>query len=147
MLIGLPEVVHVVRADERHVEIARDRQQPGVDDALLLDALVLHLEEEIAGAEDVAVSRRGLMRLARLIGAQPGRDLTFEAAAEADEPAAVLRQQLLVDARLVVEPVGVARRDELDEVVEPLVGLGEQHEVVGGFAGLPDRSVRLPGAT
>ena len=46
----------------------------------------------------------------------------------------MLREQRLVDARLVVEALGVAGRDELDEVVEALVGLGEQHEVVGGLA-------------
>ena len=56
-----------------------------------------------------------------LLGADPGRDLALEAAAEADQALRVLRQQLLVDARLVVEPLGVARRHELDEVVVALV--------------------------
>ena len=102
--------------------------------ALLVDALVLHLEEEVARAEDVAIGRRRLERLARLIGPKPGRHLALQAAAQADQPLRVRGEQLLVDARLVVEPVRVARRDELDEVVKALVRLREQHEMVGRLA-------------
>ena len=46
-------------------------------------------------------------------------------------PLRVLRQQLLVDARPVVEPFGVAGRHQLDQVLVALVGLGQQHQVVG----------------
>ncbi len=42
----------------------------------------------------------------------------------------MLREQVLVDARLVIEALGVAGRHELDEVVVALVGLGQQNEVV-----------------
>ena len=42
----------------------------------------------------------------------------------------MLRQQILVDARPVVEPLGVAGRHQLDQVLVALVGLGEQHEVI-----------------
>ena len=137
VLIGLPEVVDVVRADERQAEVARDRQQPRIHDPLFLDALILHLEEEIAGAEDVAVGRGGVEGLACLIGSDAGGDLALQTTAEADQALGVLCQQRLVDARLVVEAFGVAGRDELDQVVEAFEGLGEEDEVVGGFAGLP----------
>ena len=46
----------------------------------------------------------------------------------------MLREQVLVDPRLVIEPFGIAGRHQLDQVVIPLVGLGEQHQVVGRFA-------------
>ena len=116
-------------------EIPRDRNQAVVDDALLVDALVLHLEEEISGAEDVAIGRGRGDGLLRLFGSDLGRDLALQAAAEADQAFRMLCQQLLVDARLVVEALGVTRRDELDEVLEALLVLGEQHEVVRGLAG------------
>ena len=74
-------------------------------------------------------------RLLRLLGADLGRDLALQAAAEADQAFRMLRQQLLVDARLVVEAFGVTRRDELDEVLEALLVLGEQHEVVRRLTG------------
>ena len=42
----------------------------------------------------------------------------------------MLRQQLLVDARAVVEPFGVAGRHQLDQVLVAFVGLRQQHQVV-----------------
>ena len=59
----------------------------------------------------------------------------LEAAAQADQPSGVLRQQVLVDARLVVEPLGVAGRHQLDQVVVALARLRQQDQVVRGFAG------------
>ena len=49
----------------------------------------------------------------------------------------MLRQQLLVDARLAVEPLGVAGRDQLDQVVPALARLGQQHQVVVVLADRP----------
>ena len=63
-VVGLPQVVHVVGADQRQAEIARERRQARVDDPLLVDALVLHLEEEVAGPEDVAIGGRGVRAFA-----------------------------------------------------------------------------------
>ena len=51
---------------------------------------------------------------------QPFGDLALQAAAQADEALRVLREQLLVDARLVVEALRVAGRHELDQVVVAL---------------------------
>ena len=107
-IVRVLQVVHVVRAHERDIQIAGNRRQADVDDALVVDALVLHLEKEIAGAKDVAIGRRGLHRLGVLLGTDARRDLALEAAAEADEPGRMRRKELLVDARLVVEPFGVA---------------------------------------
>ena len=45
-------------------------------------------------------------------------------------PLAVLREELLVDAGPVVEALGVAGGDELDQVLVALVGLRQQHQVV-----------------
>ena len=68
--------------------------------------------------------------LLALLGTDPGRDFPLEAAAQPDQPLGVLREQILVDARLVIEPLGVAGRHELDQVVVALVGLGEEHQVI-----------------
>ncbi len=135
LVIAVPQVVHVVGDDERHAQIFRDREQSVVDDALLVDALILHFEKEVAGAEDVAIRCRRGNGLLRLFRSNLAGDLALEAAAEADQAFGVLREQLLVDARLVIEAFGVPGRDELDEILEPLLVLGEEHEVVGGFTG------------
>ena len=140
--VGVLQVVDVVGDDEREPEVPRDRLQPDVDRLLLVDPLVLHLEEEIVRPENVAIGGGGVERLLLLLGPDAGRDLPLQAAAQADQPVRVLGEQLLVDARLVVEALGVARRHQLDEVVVPLVGLGEQHQVVGRLAGRP--ALRAP---
>ena len=41
------------------------------------------------------------------------------------------RQQILVDAGTVVEAFRVASRHQLDQVLVALVGLGEEHQVIG----------------
>jgi hypothetical protein len=137
MLIGLLEIVHVVRAHEGEVELARERQQPVVDDALLLDALVLHLQEEVARAEDLVVHPRGVAGALHLIGPDAGGDFALQTAAQPDQALRVRRQQRLVDARFVIEAVGVTRRHQFYEVVEPLVGLRQQDQVVRGLARRP----------
>jgi hypothetical protein len=125
----------VVGAHQLQAEIAGNRLKARVDDFLFLDSLELHLEEEIPGAEDVAVLRRRVQRLVLLFGADAAGDLTLEAAAQPDQSRGVLREEGLVDPRLVVEALRVPGGDELDEVVEALVGFSEQDQVVGGFSG------------
>ena len=121
MRVGLAQVVHVVGAHERQAEILRDRRNAAVDDALLLDAVPLHLEEEVLGAEDVPVRGRRVARLLFLLVRRALGDLALQAAAQADQALRVLREQFLVDARLVVEAFGVPGRHELDEIVVALV--------------------------
>ena len=129
--VALPQVVDVVGGHERQVQLAGQGQDALVDDLLLLDTLVLHLQEEVARAQDVAQPRRRFQRRPRLFDLERARHLPLQAAAEADEPLGVLGQQILVDSRPVVEPFGIARRHQLDQVLVALVGLGQQHQVVG----------------
>ena len=129
-MIAVREIVDVVRGDQRHVQLARDRREPLVDDQLLLDALILHLEEEVAVPQDVAELRGRFERLPLAPCSDFSRDLTFQAAAQPDQPLRVLSEEILVDSGLVIEPLGIARGHELDEVVVPLVRLGQQNQVV-----------------
>ena len=108
LVVALPQVVHVVGRNERQLEIARERDDAAIDDLLLLDALVLHLEEEVVLAENVAQPRGRLERGTRLLHLERARDLALETAAQADQAGRMLGQQFLVDARPVVEPFGVA---------------------------------------
>ena len=77
LVIALLQVMHVVGADERQVEIARERQRAPVDDLLLLDALVLHLEEEIVRAENVAQPPGRIERGTRLFDLQRAGNFPF----------------------------------------------------------------------
>jgi hypothetical protein len=108
MRVGFAKVMDVVGADEREPEVAGDCRQAAVDHPLILDPVPLHLEEEVARPQDVAIGAGGLDRLLLLLVRQPLGHLALEAAAQPDEALRVLSQQLLVDARLVVEALGVA---------------------------------------
>ncbi len=85
-VIAVRQIVHVVGRNERHVQLARNRRQPLVDDQLLVDALILHLEEEVACTEDVAKLRSGLEGLPLAPGPDLGRHLSLQAAAEPNQP-------------------------------------------------------------
>ena len=134
MRVGLAHVVHVVGAHQRQPQVARDGRQARVHHTLLVNAMPLHLEKEVVGAEDVPVGRGRLHGLPLLLVRQSLSHLSLQAAAQADDPLRVLREQILVDARLVVEALGVAGRYQLDQVVVALVGLRQQHQVVGRLA-------------
>ena len=54
----------------------------------------------------------------------------FEESRQPDEPFRVLRQQVQIDARLVVEPIEVPRRNQFDEVPVPILVLAQQNHVV-----------------
>ena len=62
LVIVLAQVVDVVGAHHRQAEIAGDAGQAAVDDLLLVEALVLQLEEEVVGAEDVAIGAPAAVR-------------------------------------------------------------------------------------
>ena len=135
LVIAVAQVVDVVGDHHREIELPRQRRQAVVDDLLLAQPLVLHLEEEVALAEDFRVLPGRRPRLLDLVLVDALGDLALQAAAEADQAGAVRLQQFLVDAGLVVEALRVAGGHQLDQVVVALVGLGEQHQVVLRLAG------------
>ena len=98
--------------------------------------MVLELQEEAVLAEDVGVGARDLPGQLPVLDLERLRDLAAQAGGQADEPLAVLREMLAVDARLVVVAVDVRVRDEPAEVpVARHVGREEQ-QVEGLAVGL-----------
>ncbi len=75
--------------------------------------MVLHLKEEVIAAEDIGVSVREPAGVFVLIGEDGLGDVAAETGGEADEPFGVLREQVEIDARLVIETVEVGGGDEL----------------------------------
>ena len=84
LVVALSQVVHVVGRDQRQPEIARKRNNPAIDDLLLFDALVLHLEEEVVLAQDVAQPAGGLERRPRLLHLEGAGNLAFQTTAQTD---------------------------------------------------------------
>jgi hypothetical protein len=123
------EVVTVVRADERQPRLLRELDQLGVHDLLLVEVVVLDLQVEAVLEDGAELLGRGVSLVA-LAGHDAVRDLAAEAARERDDAAVQVAQQLLVDARLVVEAFLEARRNETAEVSIAVVVHGEQDQVV-----------------
>ena len=69
-------------------------------------------------------------RIFIFIGEDSLGDVAAETGREADQPFRVLRQEIEIDARLVIEPVKVGGGDELDEIAVALLRLAQQHQVV-----------------
>ena len=126
----LLDVMHVVRRDAFQTELLCPRDEMPVDLRLLGDAVVLELEIEVIRTKRLLEPIDGRARLRQVVLDDGVGDLARETAGERDEPAAVLGEDFLVDARLVIIPVEMRRRDELREVLVAFLILCEQHEMV-----------------
>ena len=124
------QVVRVARRDQWNARIPGDAHQGLVDQGLLGERVRHDLQEEVALAHDVSVQKGPFGRLRLLAGENELRNLPGEAGRRGDQPPGMTRQQVVVDPRLVVEPVGIGDRDQLDEVAIALVVLGEEDQVV-----------------
>ena len=81
-------------------------------------------------AEDVRVGVGGAAGFVVAVGQQNFRDVAAQAGGHADQAFGVLREQVLVDAGLVVEAFEVACGDQIDEVAIAFLGLAEQDQVI-----------------
>ncbi len=127
----LSDVVEVVGHDERQPDLRAKAQELAVEPLLFREAVVLELQEEVALAEDLAVLAGRLARPFPVLHLQRLGHLAAEAGTEADQPFAVLRQVLVVDAWLVVVPVEMGVRNQATQVLVAAVVLGQEDEVEG----------------
>jgi hypothetical protein len=97
---------------------------------VLVHVMVLDFQKKVVLPENVRVGVRHPPGVLVLIRQQRLRNVPAQARRQRDEPFRVLRQQVQIDARLVIEPLEVPRRDQLDEVPIPLLVLAQQNHVV-----------------
>ena len=123
--------MHVVGGDHGQVQTAR--QFGHARDVLLLfgQPVRLDLEVEVSRTEDLPVLTGSVLRRGQIAAQDRLGDLALQAARQRDEPAAVARQGVLVDAGLVVESVQVREGGELDEVAVALK-IGRQQDEMKG---------------
>ena len=127
--VGPACVVRVVGEEERCTGLLGEGEELWRDLLLLGDPVLHHLDEEVVGPEHVAVAPGRLVRRLLLVGQQQLRDQAAEASRCGDEAFRVVGQQLVVDARLVVEALEEGAARELHEVAVPLVVLGQERHV------------------
>jgi hypothetical protein len=147
VVVALLEEVRVVGGDHGEAELGAQPEDLPVELRLPLRIVRLDLEV-VAVLEDVRVPLGGLAgRVPAVVHEVPGH-LAREARRGDDDPLAVRRQQLAVDARLHVEALEVGERRELDEVPVARRVAREEHEVVvrlGAGLGAPALEPRAGG--
>ena len=125
------QVVDVGGADQRPAQLAGEADDPLVGLVLLGDAVLLHLEVDLLGAEGLdQVVEVGAGVVGALLD-QAAAEARLQAAGEGDHALGVGGEQLHVDVGLAArEALEEAGRGELDQVGEAGVALGQQGEVV-----------------
>ena len=144
------DVVQVVRAHQRDADLRAQADELLGQAALLRQPVVLHLQEEVVRAQDVAVLAGQVAGELPVIHLEGARDLAVEARRQPDEALRVAGQVLAVDARLVVVAVEVGVGDDAAEVLVAGPVPRQEDQVVGLGVGLalavghrPPRDVRL----
>ncbi len=124
------EVVHVVGGHHGQAQPLGDRQRPLARDPLVLQTVILDLQVEVLAPQHVHVPGGDLFRLGLVLLQEGVTELAVEAAREGEEPLRVLGEEFPVDARLVVEPLHVPGRDQLDQILVPGHVPGQERHVV-----------------
>ena len=124
-------VMRIVGRDHRDVQFLAQRHQPLVYGRQLRNVPVLHKLKVVSPAENFLVPRRRLARRVHIAPRYRPRHFPAWAARQRYDALAVLRQQLAVYARLVVEAFQVRLGDELDQIVVPPLAVRKQRHVVG----------------
>jgi hypothetical protein len=123
-------VVRVVGGQQGRTDAVGDLDELGVGVALRRQAMVLDLDEQMVLAEDL-LQAAGFVECTFLVAVQQRlQHVSAQAASGGDETVVVLLEQFPVDLRLVVVALEEGQTRQLDEVAVPLVGLGQQGEVV-----------------
>ena len=123
------QVVGIVGADQRQARLLVEAQQVLVHLCLLGDAMVLQLQIEAVGAEDLRHLQRVGLGIFILAVAQALGDLARKARRQGNKAAAVLFQQLHIDAGLDVKTLCPGHRNHVGEVFITLLILTQQHQM------------------
>ena len=96
----------VVGCHERDARLTRQTHKLGKNTLLLLDAVVLQLDKEIPRPENPAVVQRRILGARIVSGCQVALHPAGQAGRKRDQPAGILRKQLVVHTRLAIKAFG-----------------------------------------
>ena len=161
IVVGRVEEVDVVRGDDLDVELLpqfehalHDGGLARVETAVVVNrragdvrlrGVVEHHLQIVVVAEEVLVPLRDALRLVHAVRVDGARHLAGDAGGGANQALMVLFEQVVVDARVVVEAVDVGFGDEAHEVVVAGEVLREEDQVVAAFVLVARRVVARGG--
>ena len=128
--VVLAEIVRIVGGHQRNSGVARQAMHLRHHLSIRIQAVILQFQEEILLAEEVAVFVGQALGFVVAIGQQGFVDIAAQACRERDQAFRMARQQVFIDARLVIETVQVTGGDQLDQVAVAGLVLAQQHQVV-----------------
>src|SRR4029453_6887010 len=100
---------------------------------LRLDAVIVHLEKEIFRSKNIAKSRCARPRLIELIGLDGHVNLTLETGAHPEYTRGVCSEQFLVDPRLVMHPLEMSDRHQLDQIPVTRLVASQESKMISGI--------------
>ena len=128
--VVLAEVVRIVGDHQRNPGVARQAMDLRQHFLIRIQAVILQLQEEILLAEQVAVLVGQALGFVVAVGQQGFVDIAAQAGRERDQAFGMARQQVFIDARLVIETVQVTGGDQLDQVAVAGLVFAQQHQMV-----------------
>ena len=127
--VFLLDVMHIVGRHQRQTGALGHFDNMLISRSLLGNAVILNFEEKIARPEDFGIFLRQRHRfINRSLGAG-FRDLAFQTGRQTDQPLAVLPENLLIDARLIMEALQMADGNQMHQIIVALVILRQQNQM------------------
>ncbi len=121
----------VVGGDVAGLVMRPQLHQGAVDRLQVGHVVLLELEEEVVLAEQVVIPVQAPAGGLDLALADQARHFGRHAAGGADQPFGVFGQEILVDARIIIEAFQLGRRGDLEQVLVTGLVLGQQQQVGG----------------
>ena len=128
--VVLAQIMRIVGGHQRNAGLRGQAVDHGEHARIRLQAVVLQFQEEILRAEQVGVFVGQALGFFVTVRQQGLIDVAAQARRQRDQALGMPRQQVLIDARLVIEPVQVAGGNQLDQVAIAFLVLAQQHQVV-----------------
>src|SRR5436190_14265510 len=128
------EKMHIVSGHQTNSEFLCQPRQNPVAFLLGLDAVIVHFEEKICRAEDVAKFRHALLRPGQIVRLDCHIDFALEATTQSDQTGRMCREKASINPRLVMESIEVRRGNQLYQIAIAGLVLGQEGEMVSCVA-------------
>ncbi len=132
------EIMRVVRGHQRNPRIARQADAERHHALVGVEAVVLKLDEKVALPENVLVAVGQPLGVVVAVLEQGLLDIALQAGRQCDQALRVARQQVFVDARLIVKPFEVGGGNQVNQVAVAFLVFAQEDEVVVAVAVVPD---------
>ena len=127
------QVVRVVGGHQSEIEFACQLVQAAVDFLLHRDTMILHFQIEVVTVKNFKELLAQLIRTVDIALSQRTRNRTRQTGRQADQPLAMLPQQIHINARLHIKAFGKTERDHMNQVAVACHVFAQQDQMAVPF--------------